>query len=84
MSTLTVNLPLHPGPPSRWVCRAFYGGPLDGEISRVMDASLIKGKIELSKGTYQLQGFKNSAASMPAFVQKFAMDYAIYEWEGRE
>lgn len=74
---------LHPGPPSKWVCPMFYGGHLDGEVGKVMESSSLKGKIVCSAGTYQLQGFRSSAQGVSDSLKKFAMDYAVYEWEPR-
>lgn len=72
---------LHPGPPSSLVCACFYGGPLDGDIGCPTDSSNLKARIRLRQGTYELQGFRNSAHQLPASVQKFALDFAVYQWE---
>lgn len=81
--TITSHLALRPGPPTAWVCRKFYGGPHDGDVTKPIAAEALLGTIRTVGGSYSLQGFVSSWHGLPESIQAVAMDYAIYEWEPR-
>lgn len=81
--TITSHLTLKPGPPTAWVCRKFYGGPADGDVTKPIPADALQGTIKFVGGSYSLQGFYSSGHGLPKSIQAVAMDYAVYEWEPR-
>jgi len=75
---------LHPYPEKPFVTPEYIGGPFDGGIGAIEPATDTLGTIRMPAGSYSLQGFRLSSASVAdILLAQVTPDRAVYRWEAR-
>jgi hypothetical protein len=76
---------LHPHPEKPFVTPEYIGGPFDGGIGAIEPATDTLGTIRMPAGSYSLQGFRLSSASVAdILLAQVTPDRAVYHWEAKK